>query len=290
MVRRNAILLVAFVLLSAAAVAMFVMRRRPYEHQPFVLDSAAASAFREASAAPSSSGPRVWPTPFSVKLRELPSKNDLPPGTLRILVIGDSVAKFLGLAMRYRQDERNTFVAERGVGNCSIFEPEPYEDENGTQVMSSSCSMEWAADVAELRPDITFIVMGGGYFAGDACTTNFALKYDKRVFKLARMMGTAAGQIILARVPYPVKGWRHSNVPERVDCFNKMLVNIAQKYAFPMVDVMSHVCPTRECNMESDGKPIRPDGLHFDGGGAEETARWVLDELKRLHKPATENQ
>lgn len=289
MPRRYAFGLIALVLLSAAAITVFVVRRNSLQHKSFVQNSAGASTIQSAPAAPGTSAPRVWPTPFSVKLRDLPRKEELPPGTLRILVVGDSVAKFLGLAMRYRQDERQTFVAERGVGNCSIFEPAPYVEDGETK-MSSSCSMAWATDAKELEPDITFIVMGGGYFSSNACKKDFAEDYDKRVFKLARMMGTAAGQIVIARVPYPIKAWRHSNVLERVDCFNKMLVNIADKYEFPMVDLMSHVCPTRECNMESDGKPIRPDGLHFDGGGAEETARWALSELKRLHKPASNDR
>lgn len=226
--------------------------------------------------------PTQWPTPFSVELRLLPVKEALPPGTLRILVLGDSVAKFLGLAMRYRQDEKQTFVAERGVGNCSLFEPKPYV-ETGKTLMSSSCATLWAADVAELRPDVTLIMMGGGYFADGACTKNFKTAYEKRVSDLVKAMGTHAGQIVITRVPYPVKTWRHSNVLERVDCFNETLAKIAQNGKFDVLDLMHYVCPTRACNMESNGKPIRPDGLHFDGSGTEDTARWVLDELRRMH-------
>jgi hypothetical protein len=187
--------------------------------------------------------------------------------------------------MRYRQDERQAFVAERGVGSCSIFESKPYI-ENGKQLMSSSCSTKWAEDAAELQPDVTLVVMGGGYFSEGACTKPFQVDYEKRVFELTTAMGTNAGQIVITRVPYPVKAWRHSNVMERVDCFNEMLVRIAQKGRWDVVDLMRYVCPTKACNLESDGKPIRPDGLHFDGGGAEDTARWVLGELGRMRKNA----
>ena len=76
-----------------------------------------------ASPAPAVIDPPVsWPTPFSVAIEQLPPPAALPPGTLRILVLGDSVASFLGLALRYRQDEVKAFVAARGVGSCSIFE------------------------------------------------------------------------------------------------------------------------------------------------------------------------
>lgn len=279
--RRVLLPLLALLLLIAAGMAVFFARRlsrtNPSTWPP------SPSEFGVAPPSPPTSNKPSWPTPFSVKLRDLPRKEGLPPDTLRILVVGDSVSQYLGLAMRYRQDEKQAFVAERGVGNCSIFESKPYL-ENGKQVMSSSCSMKWAEDAAELQPDMTLVVMGGGFFSEGACTKKFQAEYESRVFELARSMGPHAGQIVITRVPYPVKAWRHSNVPERVDCFNEMLVKIADKGHYPVVDLMSHVCPTRECNMESEGKPIRPDGLHFDGGGTEETARWVLGELWRIRK------
>lgn len=278
--RRSLFFAVCLSFTSIVAAILFVKLRRNEQQTtaPIVFSAPNDSA----SANPVVPKPS-WPTPFSVELRGLPPKESLPPGTLRILVVGDSVAKFLGLAMRYRQDEKQTFVAERGVGNCSIFPPEPYI-ENGKKLFSSSCSMQWAADVAELRPDVTFIVMGGGFYSENACKKKFHVDYQKRVSELTQAMGKDAGQIVMARVPYPIKHWRHSNVMERVDCFNAMLVDIAQKSHYPMVDLMQYVCPTRECKQESEGKPIRPDGLHFDGGGAEDTARWVLGELVRLYQ------
>jgi hypothetical protein len=87
---------------------------------------------------------------------------------------------------------------------------------------------------------------------------------------------------VITRVPYPMKDWRHGDVPARVDCFNGMLVSTARKHGFQILDLMRYLCPTPACLVESQGKPIRPDGLHFDGVGAEETARWVLGELSRL--------
>ena len=281
MPRRGVIILLAFLLLGAAMVIVFIAQRS-FVHKASTEQS---SPVASNVALPIATVPiaKRWPTPFSVELRELPAKDALPPGTLRILVLGDSVAKFLGLAMRYRQDEKQAFVAERGVGSCSIFESKPYV-ENGKTLMSSSCSTSWATDVAELRPDVTLIVMGGGFLSEGACTKPFQMAYEKRVFELAEAMRIHAGQIVITRVPYPVKEWRHSNVPERADCFNEMLVKIAQKGKYDALDLMHYVCPTRACNMESDGKPIRPDGLHFDGGGAEDTARWVLGELGRMHR------
>ncbi len=212
---------------------------------------------------------------------DLPPREALRPGTLRILVVGDSVASFLGLALRYRQDEAGAFVAVRGVGSCTIFEAKT-RFVKGKPVTGTSCSAHWAEDVAELRPDMTLLVLGGAFFNEKACDPAWRASYERRIFTLTEAMGANAGQVVLTRVPYPMGDWRHGNVPARVDCFNDMLQGAARKGLLQVLDLMGHVCPTPACLVESEGKPIRPDGLHFDGAGAEETARWVLGELGRL--------
>ena len=47
-----------------------------------------------------------------------------------------------------------------------------------------------------------------------------------------------------------------------------------------LLDLVGHLCPEGTCRLQSQGAPIRPDGLHFDGLGGEEIARWVLEELR----------
>lgn len=69
---------------------------------------------------------------------------------------------------------------------------------------------------------------------------------------------------------------------ERVDCYNTILTEVAHEQNLATVDLATHVCPTRDCILLSQGEPIRPDGLHPDGVGAEESARWTLGELRRI--------
>lgn len=222
----------------------------------------------------------TWPTPFSVPVKELPPPESLPPGTKRVLVLGDSVASFLGLAMRYRQDEFHAFVAERGVGQCTIFEAKT-RIEDGKRVEGTSCSASWVEDTARLRPDVTLVVQGGAFFGEQTCDAPWLDAYEARILSLVRAMGPAAGRVFLATVPYPMDRWRWGNLLDRVDCFNAMLRRTAEKGHLATLDLMGALCPTRACIDDSHGKPIRPDGLHFDGAGAEDTARWVLRELLR---------
>jgi peptidoglycan/LPS O-acetylase OafA/YrhL len=234
---------------------------------------------------------KTFPSPYSVNSHTLPPAGDLRPGTLRFLTLGDSVAIFLGVALRYRQESIDSFVAERGVGDCSIlaglsatyFAEKRPED-------SHSCSMDWAADVRELHPDVTLIVLGGGFFARihvedqweDACEAGWRSAYRDQLVALLDAMAPHAGRVVIALVPYPLGRWRSEGLLERVDCFNDTLKEVARLRGLPTIDLKNHVCPTNDCVLLSDGEPIRPDGLHFDGIGAEETARWTLAQIRRV--------
>jgi hypothetical protein len=234
---------------------------------------------------------KTWPGPYSVDSHTLPPASELKPGTLRLLTLGDSVAIFLGIALRYRQEEANVFVAERGVGDCSILSnlPEAYFGEKKPGD-STSCSVDWAADVKALHPDVTFIVLGGAYFgrihvAGvlfDSCEEAWRKAFDRQLGALLDAMGADAGKVVLALVPYPLGRWRSEGLLEKVDCFNATLAHFAKERGLSTVDLETHVCPTPACTLLSDGEPIRPDGLHFDGVGAEESARWTLAQVRTL--------
>lgn len=191
------------------------------------------------------------------------------------------MASFLGVALRHRQEEAGVFVAERGVGSCSIFEAKATVVD-GKLVEGTSCSRDWALDAAELRPDVTLLILGGAFLSEQACEPAWLDSYERRILDLVRAMGTNGGRVVLTRVPYPMGGWRYGTVLDRVECYNRMIVRTARAANLGLLDLMSQVCPTRACEPEARGKPIRPDGLHFDGSGAEDTARWVLRELGRI--------
>jgi len=222
-----------------------------------------------------------FPTKYSVSMQTLPPADSLRRGTLRVLTLGDSVASFLGIAMRHGQDDRDVFVAERGVGSCTLFEAEK-RIVDGRTIEGTSCSRDWVKDAAELKPDVTLVVMGGAFLTPKTCEPAFGEAYKTRLAFLLDAMGPSAGKVIVTLVPYPVGRWRWGDVPERVVCLNTILSDFARARSLPTLDLMGFVCPTKECNLLSKGEPIRPDGLHFDGVGAEETADFTWREVRRL--------
>jgi lysophospholipase L1-like esterase len=224
------------------------------------------------------------PSVFSVPFQELPSVDRLPEGTTRVLVLGDSVANKLGTAMRYRQEEFNSFVAERGVGNCSILKS---ATGLGSVDGPRDCAATWLTDLEQLRPDATFLVLGGGFLNRlplndgwvSSCSPEFEAAYTARLTELIASIRPLAGRLWMARVPYPVGRWRGRDTLATVDCFNRILERALQPFGVEWVDLMQHVCPTSECRLLDAGSPIRPDGLHFDGAGTENTARFALERV-----------
>ena len=93
----------------------------------------------------------------------------------------------------------------------------------------------------------------------------------------------------MALVPYPLGNWRKGNWDGHVDCFNELLTEVArERQDVTLLELRRHLCPEGQplCTAESEGSLIRPDGMHFQGKGAVETARWVLSELEGIHRQA----
>jgi peptidoglycan/LPS O-acetylase OafA/YrhL len=241
----------------------------------------------EADAGPLKQAPDRFSMPDSV----LPEAKDLPPGTTRILVLGDSVAIALGMAMRHSQNQAPVFVSERGVGDCSIMESLTIrrgEALGHPNLKHWGCAMNWVSDVAELKPDVTLIVLGGAFYnklvvdgrTETACGAGWQEFYRARLDQLLMEMGSNAGHVAVARIPYPAPRLVKGGMLADVDCLNGVLQGFANAHKLQLVDVATQICPTRECRVLSDqGQPIRPDGLHPACPGATDLAVWTIQEL-----------
>lgn len=219
---------------------------------------------------------------YEVSLATLPPRAALGAGVLRVLVLGDSGAKFLGAAMRHAQHDGREMVAERGVGSCSVLRGDVSALEDGGVEHGTSCADRWVRDVDELRPDVTLVVLGGAFLTTKACSEDFRSAYEARLDDLLTAMGDRAGRVVVARIPLPMGRWRWGDVVGRVRCLNAILDEAARTHALASLDLHALVCPTLACDDTRDGKAMRPDGLHFDGEGGRALARVVWDELARV--------
>ena len=222
-------------------------------------------------------------------VRDLRDRADLPPGTLRVLVLGDSVAMSLGNLLRVQQAHGSAFVAQRGVGDCSLLEDiVPTRTISNQSHAGGNCAQYWMADVEELHPDVTLVLFGGGYFASakidgkwqHPCDRGWHDVYVKQMSRRLSDLSRHGGRVVLALPSYPVGKWEYLN--PRVDCYDAALRDAAG--AVPDVltlDLQARLCPGGVCELTSEGAPIRLDGLHFEYPGGVALANWVLDQLPR---------
>jgi peptidoglycan/LPS O-acetylase OafA/YrhL len=245
--------------------------------------------------APAAAGEPILPFfgQYNDKIRDLPAKEVTPEGTLRVLVVGDSVAVALGDRLRYMQDTGRAKVAVRAAGDCNILdEQHPTKSLNNRRHDGGDCDSSWASDVAELRPDVTLVMLGGGFFAPveiggawrAACDDEWKGAVRAELTRNLSLLGAHGGRVVIARAPYPIEHWASEKWNRATDCWNALVDQVAA--ASPGVKVLplkEQLCPGPDhtsCILKSKGALIRPDGMHFEGLGGEDIARWVLGELR----------
>lgn len=245
------------------------------------------------SIAAAAAGFSLRPLLYNDNITELPPKESLPPGTLRVLVVGDSVAVALGDRLRYMQDTGDAKIAVRATGDCNILDTDYLTRSlNNRRHDGGDCDAKWAADVAELDPDVVLVVLGGGFFAPveiggkwrEACDPEWNKAVRAELTRDVRLLGERGARVLLATAPYPVEHWASERWDRATDCWNAALADtIAAVPAARLLPLKEELCPRADhtsCILESKGARVRPDGMHFEGVGGEEIARWALQRLR----------
>ena len=208
---------------------------------------------------------------------------------MKVLVVGDSVGIALGSRMGWDGKSDNVDVEQRAIGDCTILEGyAPVHSMAGYPHGNPNCAGSWLDDTRELRPDVVLVVIGGAYFstvrAGGkwrrVCEAGWHDAYVKRLSTLLGDIAPFSRRRVVLLAAYPVGKWQTPTLDDNVDCFNRTLRDAADAAHAETLDLNPYLCPGHACLMTSHDAPVRPDGLHFDGPGAEDTARWVLGQLR----------
>ena len=214
-----------------------------------------------------------------------PTAAESPARATRLLVVGDSVAKSLGPLLD-SQAGSSFFIAARGVPDCSILDSNlPTHSPLGQVHTGGDCDKNWANDIAELKPDLTLVVLGGGELAFSEidgrwqrpCEAGWRDAYTAELSRQLTMMQAGGSRVDLALIPDPLGKIATETTPEGVACFNDALRDVAAAVpGIRLVDLRSPVCPDGSCPDKIDGQTVRADGLHFSGAGGRRVADWIL--------------
>ena len=195
------------------------------------------------------------------------------PTRLRVRVIGDSTANALGWMIKSVAPP-DVAVELRGKDGLNLI----YADH-----------IHWSDSN---DADVTLVSVGGAFLYGihvrgkwtEACHPRWNSLFEAGLDQHLAELASSKSQLWLATAPYPLGSY--DNLPRRrqLDCVNRSLRKIAEKYPrFRWLELAELVCPKGECTREVNGLPLRPDGVHFDVAAASELGRDVLSRLDPRH-------
>jgi len=65
-----------------------------------------------------------------------------------------------------------------------------------------------------------------------------------------------------------------------IDCANRIRRTVAAQVGAQLVDLFAYTCPADNCRLKQGGVTLRPDGLHYQGPGADIVAKWLIAQIR----------
>jgi peptidoglycan/LPS O-acetylase OafA/YrhL len=215
-----------------------------------------------------------------------------PAVAQRLLVVGNSVAFFLGDGFKAIQPAPPLVVLNAGMPAC-VFPADVTrvrtESKSETKAFGP-CTTDWSDDVQQFTPDISVLVLGDfgdGEVEHDGrwihpCMPEFDDWYRDSLRSAVGVLGASGGEVAVVTAPYRL-GPQGESMFAKDDCVNQIDREVAAESAnATLVDLAAYVCPTRDtCRDELDGVTLREDGLHFRDASARLIASWILAQIRQ---------
>ncbi len=209
-----------------------------------------------------------------------------PSRPLRMLILGDSIAESLGapLVTPFELDRLDVEVTNRSVIACPVtFEGDWLFDDGRLIGDPAACDApdRFAADVAEVDPDLVFFLFGwGGGIAGRQlpdgevvapCDAGFDDRYRSAYAELIERVGADA-EVVVATVP--AANDPASPQADRPGCINAAIASLD----VATFDFGAWLCPDDDCTQAA---ALRRDAVHFASTPEVRSLVWpaIVDEV-----------
>jgi len=213
-----------------------------------------------------------------------------PTGSKKLMIVGNSVAFFLGKAFQEVRAEPPIVTLNAGrlacvfPGNLTEFRLPDGTPEAVAEV-GPPCSPAWRSAVDRFRPDIVLFVVSGAnareaHIRGQwahACQRAYDQNLDQGLRQAIATLGARGAKVVLTTAAY--SRYLFTNADRYTDCDNRVRRQVAESTGTPIIDLFTRTCPRGACIDAEHGVTLRPDGLHYEGAGGRRIARWLLDQL-----------
>jgi peptidoglycan/LPS O-acetylase OafA/YrhL/lysophospholipase L1-like esterase len=253
------------------------------------------------------------PIPKGNDLGTSPAVPVVPAGTggpIRVMLVGDSEASFLGFGLGPESDNYNVLYAGDGVFGCGLhsnstsFHGTVIKGVMGYRgghdpVRCDTQLARWKADIATYHPDVV-LMAEGEYEVRDQYvgrgTTNlfsptFAAEEHRALTDAVAVLGSTGAPVVLLTAPfYRQQEQNNGNPwpeddPARVRRYNAILRDVATASGGSAVvaDMGAKLDPGGQFSQRVNGVNVRfADGIHVTQAGAELIAPWLLKTVAAL--------
>ncbi len=220
----------------------------------------------------------------------------------RVLVVGDSVAQSLAVALQNVATEQSITVDDKAAPYCSLsYDNDTWYRPKGRKpakepTVCAAVVRRWPEAVASFQPDAVVLLYGRAQIDDrlvngawlDPCDPVYLAWYQALTERAITDLGSNGATVFVVTAP-PHRVFQLRNGDERSACVNAALRALVAAKANPgvrLVDLDAWVCPAGVCVEKVDGVILREEGLHFDHGGGIITARWLIAQMYRPPDPA----
>lgn len=223
---------------------------------------------------------------------------------LKVVFLGDSVAKTTAAALQPISGAYGIRVDNRGILGCGVVRTAPFRyfghDYAAVPDGCETWPEVWRDAVEQDQPDVAVVLVGRWELmdrrVGSRWMSIGTPEFDADVATSLDTAVTAAavtgGQVVLATTPYYRRGSRPDggtwpeDDPARVDRFNTLLREAAARHpGVAVVELGNRLSVDGRLAMSIDGLRVRTDGVHVAPEAGALLAPWLLPQLRAVAGP-----
>jgi lysophospholipase L1-like esterase len=230
----------------------------------------------------------------SARPARAPLAASAPVGSMRVLVAGDSVAWHLGHSFERLAPELGFTTANVAFDGCSLEKGATaarYFTGGEVELSGHDCTTGWNDAVARFQPQVVVLLLAGqvlGDWQVDGewtriCERRYDDWYSAQLRDGVDLLTAQGARVVLVAPPPSTL----AGIPPDLNRGNECIREIEQRLAeanpsVTSLDLTPLICPSGRCRSEIDGVTLRPDGMHFEGAGADIVTRWLAPKLRAV--------
>lgn len=218
-------------------------------------------------------------------------------GGTRLMLVGDSWARNLGIALAAVDSTHRMSILNMGKGGCGIADaPRQRTETKGEFPTSRDCTLwpsTWTNTVNAVRPEIAILNVGNwdqalqdfdgtGEFVG-ACHPLFHDRYSQKIDQGLGILGSRGARVYIMTIRD-----NDARAGSGPDCMNNILREAAVRHAargVQLLDLYAQLCSAHRCPDTADGKRVYDETGHLAPEAQRRIAVWVFNQVNEKTPP-----